>query len=137
MKIFLLVLLNVFYSPMKFTETTLTVEISNIKLAKGEIRIGVFKKGTKITGKADFGQVLVASGQATERAVFRVPAGRYAVAIYHDINNNKRLDNNFVGYPKEPFGFSNNFRPVISPPDFEDCAFDLKEGGTTVEVKLR
>ena len=137
MKVFLLVCLWGFYCPIKFTETTLTVEITNIKSAKGEIRIGVFKKGTKLTGKPDFGQVLVVSGQATERAVFRLPAGRYAVAIYHDINNNKSLDKNFVGYPKEPFGFSNNFRPVVSAPDFEDCAFDLKEGGITIGVRLR
>ncbi|TAE41432.1 MAG: DUF2141 domain-containing protein [Runella slithyformis] len=120
-------------------ETTLTVEISNIKATKGTIRMGVYKKGSSLSGNPDYPHILPLSGRSadTERVTFRLPPGRYAFAAYHDANNNEKLDKNLVGYPKEPFGFSNNFRPVLSAPSFEDCAFDLAEGGTTIKVKLK
>lgn len=119
-------------------ETILTVEISNIKSAKGTIRMGVYKKGTKPTSKPDYPHIVPVSGSSsTERVTFRLPPGRYAFAAYHDANNNHDLDKNLFGYPKEAFGFSNNFRPLFSAPDFEDCAFDVKEGGTTIKVKLK
>jgi uncharacterized protein (DUF2141 family) len=119
------------------SETTLTVEISNIKSGKGTIRMGVYRKGTKPTSRPDYPYVLPLTGRTVERVTFRLPAGRYAFAAYHDANNNHDLDKNIFGYPKEPFGFSNNFRPVFSAPDFEDCAFEVHEGGTSIKVKLK
>jgi uncharacterized protein (DUF2141 family) len=66
-----------------------------------------------------------------------LPPGRYALAVYHDMNDNWKLDKNFVGYPKEPFGFSNNYRPVFSGPNFEDCAFEIKENAAAhLKIKL-
>jgi len=137
MKFSLLVFFWVTSLLVTFTDSTLTVEITNIKSAKGTIKIGIFKKGTKLTSKPDYPYVLALNGQGTEHVVFRLPSGRYACAAYHDVNNNDELDKNLFGYPKEAFGFSNDFRPVLSAPNFEDCAFEVKQGGTTIKVKLK
>ena len=37
-----------------------------------------------------------------------LPAGVYAVSVFHDENMNQKLDKNFVGVPKEEYGASNN-----------------------------
>lgn len=81
--------------------------------------------------------MVAVTGKDVERTVMNLPPGRYALALYHDMNDNWKLDKNFVGYPKEPYGFSNNYRPVFSGPDFEDCVFEVKESGNAYpKIKL-
>ena len=52
-------------------------------------------------------------------------AGRYAVRVYQDLNDNTKLD--YAGpMPTEPFGFS-NIDKLTSRPTFDVCAFDLND----------
>ena len=37
-----------------------------------------------------------------------LPPGDYGVVVIHDENGNQKLDRNFLGIPKEGFGFANN-----------------------------
>jgi outer membrane protein len=65
-----------------------------------------------------------------------VPAGEYAVVVYHDENGNKRLDKNFIGIPRESLGFSNGYRPK-GPPMYERARFTLgADEIRTVDVEL-
>lgn len=65
-----------------------------------------------------------------------VPAGRYAVSVFHDENANQKLDK-LVGIPKEGFGFSRN--PVIrfGPPRFERVSIELAPGFTRTSVRMQ
>ncbi|MEO6911287.1 MAG: aldehyde dehydrogenase family protein, partial [Edaphobacter sp.] len=49
--------------------------------------------------------------------------GRYAVAVYLDVNGNHKLDKRFLGIPKEPVGASNNPKGHMEPPHFNECSF--------------
>ena len=51
-----------------------------------------------------------------------VPTGAVAVLVYLDENDNRALDKNFIGIPKEPLGLSNNYRPK-GPPSFKRASF--------------
>ncbi len=53
-----------------------------------------------------------------------LPPGTCALLVYHDENENSRLDRNFIGIPKEPVGFSNDYRPK-GPPRFQSAAFSI------------
>jgi uncharacterized protein (DUF2141 family) len=64
-----------------------------------------------------------------------LPPGKYAVAAYVDNNRNGRQDKNFLGVPKEDYGFSNNVRGRFGPPDFAEAAFDI--GDNTVSKTIR
>lgn len=57
-------------------------------------------------------------------------AGKYAVNILHDKNNNNKLDTNILGIPKEGWGCSNNARGVMSAPKFKDKLIDLSTNKT-------
>jgi uncharacterized protein (DUF2141 family) len=52
-----------------------------------------------------------------------LPAGDYAVTIFHDENNNGKFDENWMGMPLEGYGFSNNVKPMLKAPSFDDCKF--------------
>ncbi|MBX2802510.1 MAG: DUF2141 domain-containing protein [Myxococcales bacterium] len=51
------------------------------------------------------------------------PAGHYAVAFFHDVNDNGRMDYTALGLPKEPWGVSNDAPAMLSAPRFRAAAF--------------
>jgi uncharacterized protein (DUF2141 family) len=64
-----------------------------------------------------------------------VEAGAYAISIFQDENRNGELDSNFIGIPKEPYGFSNNLKKM-RPPSFEEALFEY-EANEVVEINLK
>jgi uncharacterized protein (DUF2141 family) len=76
----------------------------------------------------------IAGKQATER--FQVPPGRYGVVVIHDENSNMKLDRNFLGIPKEGFGFANNPRVVLSAPSFQAASVPVACPATEIGIKL-
>jgi len=64
-------------------------------------------------------------------------AGDYAVAVYHDANDNGKLDQNMMGIPVEAAGFSNDALGNMGPPAFEAARFTLPAAGAAIRVNLR
>lgn len=64
--------------------------------------------------------------------------GTYAVAVSHDLNGNRRTDTNFLGIPTEAWGVSNNVRPTMRAPTFDEAAIALGAAPTTtITVKVQ
>jgi uncharacterized protein (DUF2141 family) len=67
-----------------------------------------------------------------------LPSGTYAAAVFHDKNDNGRIDLNFFGIPTEAWGVSNNARPQRRAPRFDEASFQLIDGETAkLEVSLK
>jgi len=49
-----------------------------------------------------------------------LPAGVYAATVFHDENRNGKFDRRF-GYPLEGYGFTNNVKPTLKAPSFDQC----------------
>lgn len=62
--------------------------------------------------------------------------GQYSVRVFHDENDNKKLDTGMFGIPKEGWGMSNNVKAIMGPPDFNESLFWLKEN-RTLEIVLK
>ncbi len=60
-----------------------------------------------------------------------IAPGQYAVAVSHDRNGNRRLDENFFGMPTEAWGVSRNVRPSLRAPRFEEAAISVVPDGVT------
>jgi uncharacterized protein (DUF2141 family) len=86
-------------------------------------------------GKAFFHDSFPISGDQTV-ARLTLPEGRYAIAVLHDENSNHKLDRNFIGIPKEGFGFSNNPRVHLTAPAFDIAALPLACPTTEVSIQL-
>jgi uncharacterized protein (DUF2141 family) len=63
--------------------------------------------------------------------------GRYAVAVYHDENGNRKLDTAVTGLPSEGFGLSNNPRIWLRRPRLADAALTVEAGRAAVDIDLR
>lgn len=80
-------------------------------------------------------KVEASGGKAT--AIFEaLPYGEYAIQLFHDENSNGELDIGWMG-PEEAYGFSNDARGVMGPPDWDDAKFTLSapELTTTIEAE--
>jgi uncharacterized protein (DUF2141 family) len=112
-------------SPARAADVTVTID--HIENADGLVYITLW--GSQETWLDDkkslqnIGQQAVV-GQLTY-VLHDVAPGRYAIATFHDENDNGRMDFNFIGYPTEGFAFSRDVRPFLSAPSFESCAFDI------------
>jgi uncharacterized protein (DUF2141 family) len=70
----------------------------------------------------------VTPGEA--EGIIELKEGTYTIAFYIDKNDNEKLDTNFLGVPKEQFGFSNDVMGRFGPPSFEAASFN--HGNETV-----
>jgi uncharacterized protein (DUF2141 family) len=100
-----------------------------VKLASSEAD---FESGTVAFRSAI---VKVENKQAV--AVFEdVPYGEYAIKIFHDEDGDEKLDTNFVGFPKEKFGFSNDALGRFGPPSYEQARFRFEATEATIEIEM-
>lgn len=54
--------------------------------------------------------------------------GIYSISLLEDLNGNGVMDSTLVGFPKEPWGVSNNApMHTFGPPTFEEASFPLNE----------
>jgi uncharacterized protein (DUF2141 family) len=66
----------------------------------------------------------------------QLPAGRYAVVVLHDENENQKLDRNLLLVPKEGFGFANNPHVLLVAPSIEKATIPVACPSTTTEIHL-
>ena len=66
-----------------------------------------------------------------------VPEGTYAVSIGHDLNGNKRVDTNIIGLPTEQWGVSNNARPSLRAPRFDESMFRVAADAKEVVIEIK
>ncbi|NMM48940.1 DUF2141 domain-containing protein [Flammeovirgaceae bacterium KN852] len=117
----------------------LSIEIKEINSTSGKIHISIYSLQNKFLSLTDtFRFKAFNPSNSLERISFSVPPGKYAVATYHDLDDDGKMDKNLLGIPKEPYGFSNNFKLKLSAPKFEDCQIEVKENQThRIEIFLQ
>jgi uncharacterized protein (DUF2141 family) len=104
------------------SQNTLTIEIRNLKNNKGKVFLELRD------GKDRFVQGVTAtiSNNHCVITIKNLREGAYSFKFFHDENNNRELDTNWLGVPTEGFGFSNNVLGAFGPPAFEKTVFKLK-----------
>jgi uncharacterized protein (DUF2141 family) len=126
-----------FCAALPATAADLAVDVVDVKDAEGSVRIAVYGESDPWLAKP-LKATNVKAAPGTVRASFHdLPEGDYAVVIYHDRNGNRKLDTNFLGMPKEPWGFSNDATGRMGPPDFKDARFTVPAGGTRITIHLQ
>ena len=65
-----------------------------------------------------------------------IPPGTYALAVIHDENMNGKLDTNFLGIPKEGYGFSNGAKSLLGAPSFSAASFEYDGGTLDLTISL-
>lgn len=132
--------LTSFQDPDTLGGSKLQVKVEGLRSEKGVVRIALFNKEEGFPGGNQHAfKVLTHSAKGgVVQAVFHdLPAGRYAIAVLHDENENGKLDTNLVGYPKEGYGASNNVIPMFRAPNFQEAAFEVRKAEERLTILIR
>jgi uncharacterized protein (DUF2141 family) len=117
---------------------SISVEVKNLRNDKGQVILVLHNKPDAFPKKSD---------QAVKRTLGKIkdkkatvvfdgiPYGDYAVALVHDENGNGKMDYKF-GMPQEGYGFSNDAKGMLGPPDYKDAKFDLKAKKLSIAITL-
>lgn len=113
---------------------TITATVINISSNDGKIGFALYNKAsfmqTPIQGK----DVKIIEGKSV--VVFKnVVPGEYAVACYHDKNNNGKMDFSPQRMPLEDYGASNNHM-AFAPPTFENAKFVVSDKDVSLAIKF-
>jgi uncharacterized protein (DUF2141 family) len=122
------------------TETaSVTVVVSSLVSTTAAVRLYFYntRDGFLKSGKWAFSKSVKPEGKREFSLPVELPKGEWAVAITQDMNNNEKIDKNFLGIPTEPYAFSNNIRPTVAAPDFNECKFTVDGPGRVVSIVLK
>lgn len=111
--------------------------IEGINELKGEIRIAMFDSREKYTKDPIHAIVLPVDSTTIIWTQEMLPFGEYAIAVYHDKNENGKIDTNFLGIPKEDYGFSNNARGRFGPASWQDSKFKVEDNFYSTSIKIK
>ena len=131
-RITLLLLLLCFAGITPLCAQKLTVSVHNIKPVSGNLMVGVFNKEDGFPDVCYKGEKIKITDTVMIVTFAGLPAGKYAVSVYQDINGNGQLDKNIFGIPKEKYGFSNN----ANKPDYKESLFDFNDS-LTIRITLK
>lgn len=110
-----------------FSQFTLTIVINELKNSNGRVLLELSDEKSKtIIGIAQ----KIEDSKCTA-VIKNLSTGKYAFKYFHDENNNKKIDVNWLGIPKEGYGFSNNAKGTFGPPPYKEMIFIIK-GDTTL-----
>jgi uncharacterized protein (DUF2141 family) len=123
-------------------DDTLVCKITNIKAPIGNMQVAVYKNDSNFFKSHPFRacEVPLDTGNVhggVFYTTFHLPSGDYAVAFHHDVNGDRRMNKNFIGFPTEPFTFSRPFVFLLGPPKFKDIAYHVSRSRDTLTVKMQ
>lgn len=121
------------------SEAELEITFQGIASQKGTIRLAIYKseKDFMDNNKADLVNVPVFSKPSLKYSLKNIKPGIYALAFFHDENDNFKLDKNIIGIPKEPYGFSNMPESKWRVPEFKEVLIIVKPGKNQIAVQLK
>ena len=117
---------------------TLKIEIDNVKNPEGIIWVGIYDADNYMIKEKAIIEGLDVN--TTGKVSINIPTlafGTYAIALFHDINGNGELDQNFIGVPTEPFAFSQIPKSKWRLPKFEEIQFQFSQNGQVIQTRLK
>ena len=117
------------------------ITMTGFKTTEGQALVAFFlnDSGWPDPGESIFATLTVPVSDGRAIAVVEdVPAGPFAVSVFHDEDGDRELGSGAFGIPSEAYGFSADARNPFGPPDFEEARLELAAGETkqiTIRVK--
>ena len=116
------------------------VTITGLKNSKGQIVIGVFKDDATFQKENAFlSKSFKKEGiiEGKMKVIISLEPGVWGLSLLDDENSSGLMEYNFLGIPKEGFGFSDYYHSGFSKPKFEAFRFTLEKDKKKITIKIR
>jgi uncharacterized protein (DUF2141 family) len=116
----------------------LTLIINNLASPTAPVIVGVYKSKYKFLYKESRLKEyrFIPKGNTLTAEITEIKYGEIAIAVYQDMNDNGKFDKNLLGLPAEGYCFSNNFRPVVKGPDYDNCKFNYNSKMNRIKIHM-
>jgi uncharacterized protein (DUF2141 family) len=121
-------------------QVSLEISVTGMHSAKGNITITIYPDDPShfLDGAYKTARQQLPVSLPVTSACFTVAApGYYAVALFHDENDNHHFDTNSLGIPTEGYGFSNNPTLYFGPPDLSRVRFSVHSGDNPIAIQMK
>ena len=119
----------------------ISVTIKDIKTPNGQILMGIYKDDVSFDKEIAYKKVQAFKTKISNGTLMvevKLEPGKYGISLMDDENFNGKMDYNFIGIPKEGFGFSNYYHTGLTKPKLKSFLFEVIENkNTKVEVKMK
>ncbi len=118
----------------------ITLEFSNLRNHDGFIQISLFKTEEEFVNEKPFSKMKIAKSAVVNGKIsvqLNLPLGQYGLAVLDDENNNEKMDYNFVGIPKEGFGFSNYYHAGFTRPKLSQFMVSISSSSNFLKFAMR
>ncbi|WP_203290943.1 DUF2141 domain-containing protein [Maricaulis parjimensis] len=120
------------------SDASLTVTVEGLQTPEGAVMMALYADEASWNGgDAVEGRRVVVQGLTATVEFASLPAGDYAIRMFHDVDGDGELDTNLMGIPSEPFAFSNNARGNFGPASWADAVFTVSPGGNAHALDLQ
>ncbi len=117
------------------------VRVLNIRNSLGTVDCALFDSPSGFPTDTLRSAIRLTAMKVPERTAHcdfeEVPPGKYALVVLHDENMNGRIDYNWLGVPREGYGFSNDARGTLGAPSFAQAAFVYDGKTLDLSISLR
>ena len=136
---FRLVLLAMLVILLPGRASDIVVVVMGVRTEKGEVGCALFRSPVGFPGDTEkaTAQMHKASVGSVECKFENAAPGTYAVAVFHDLNGDRKVDKNMIGMPTEDWGVSNNVHPRFRTPRFDEASFAVKPGDAAVRLEIK
>jgi len=114
----------------------ITVVISNFDNNQGKAYIALYNSEASFLNKGFEATFTKIENNSCTITFMGVPNGIYAISMFHDENDNNKMDTALFGIPKEDYGCSNNATGFMGPPKWQDAKFQINNKSITQHIQL-
>jgi uncharacterized protein (DUF2141 family) len=120
---------------------TLTIKVEHVSAKGGDLRLALYDARDYNDDDHPLADKVVPAVAGETIVVWEgLAPGTYAIKMMQDENRNGKMDDNWFGLPREPYGLSNDAQPDLlhlSPPPFDAAKFTLHAGNNRAVITLR
>jgi len=116
------------------------LKVTEVKSTKGKIIIILFKDHETFEKERAFRKIAFSKDGLKNGAIelhFTIEPGIYGITLLDDEDSNGVMNKNFIGIPKEGFGFSNYYLTKMRLPHFDEFKTKINAGENTVLIRLK
>jgi uncharacterized protein (DUF2141 family) len=121
-------------------KSTLTIEIDGLKTQKGDICFKLFSRSFGFPDNAKnavMNRCVKVTEDSPKITLKDISSGSYALALFQDVNGDRKLNRNPTGIPTEGYGFSNNPATRQDLTRYGDCVFLLAGASRTIKIQMK
>ena len=117
----------------------LMIRLENLAFAKGTVQMALYDSEESFMDveKAKLYSFPVKNPDTLSCQIKDLRPGTYAIAFFHDEDDDGALNTNFFGIPQEPYGFSRQCPSKWRPPTFDEAKIEIKAGANQIVVPLQ